>query len=134
RIEDDAERTRLREMVEACVAHQEAPNIENGGYIIRTAAEGASLDALRADMLFLNKLWESVQSGMKNAKAGTLVHEDLPLPVRILRDLLDSEVEQVRVDSKMTWERMREFTQMFIPDMTNRIELYGGDRPIFDFY
>src|SRR5690606_6599478 len=60
RIEDDAERTRLREMVEACVAHQEAPNIENGGYIIRTAAEGASLDALRADMLFLNKLWESV--------------------------------------------------------------------------
>ncbi|HEX7046448.1 MAG TPA: ribonuclease G [Gammaproteobacteria bacterium] len=135
RIEDDTERTRLREMVETCVAHQETPlHIENGGYIIRTAAEGASMDALRADMMFLNRLWESVQHQMKNSKAGSLVHEDLPLPVRILRDLLDSGVEQVRVDSNMTWERMREFTQMFIPDMTDRIELYSGDRPIFDFY
>ncbi|HEX6928448.1 MAG TPA: ribonuclease G, partial [Gammaproteobacteria bacterium] len=135
RIEDEAERTRLRETVNACLVHQGTPpDTIQGGYIVRTAAEGASLDALRADMMFLNKLWEAVQGQSRGAKAGQLVHEDLPLPVRILRDLLDSEVEQVRVDSKTTWDRMRDFTEMFIPEMTDRIEQYTGDRPIFDFY
>jgi len=135
RIEEEVERARLKEIVETSIAHQEHPSgMPQGGYIVRTAAEGAPLDALRADMIFLNKLWESVRTQARNAKAGQLVHGDLPLPVRILRDLLDSGVEQVRVDSRMTWEQMRGFTEMFIPEMTNRIEHYTGERPIFDFY
>ena len=135
RIEDEAERARLKHIVETSLEHQERPaEMPQGGYIVRTAAEGAPLDALRADMMFLNKLWESVRTQAVGAKAGKLVHGDLPLPVRILRDLLDSGVEQVRVDSRMTWDQMRDFTEMFIPDMTDRIEHYTGDRPIFDFY
>lgn len=135
RIEEEAERARLKEIVETSIAHQEHPTgMPQGGYIVRTAAEGAPLDALRADMIFLNRLWESVQTQAREAKSGQLVHGDLPLPVRILRDLLDSAVEQVRVDSKMTWEQMRRFTEMFIPEMTNRVEHYTGERPIFDFY
>lgn len=132
RIEDESERIRLKGIVETSVEHQETP--AQGGYIVRTAAEGAPLDALRADMMFLNKLWETLQQQARAARAGQLVHGDLPLPVRILRDLLDSDVEQVRVDSKLTWEQMRDFTEMFIPEMTNRVDHYVGDRPIFDFY
>ncbi|MDX1443993.1 MAG: ribonuclease G [Gammaproteobacteria bacterium] len=132
RIEDESERERLKAALETAIEHHE--DDLPGGYIVRTAGEGAGLDALRADMLFLNRLWQSVQGSSSAAKAGELVHEDLPLPVRILRDLLDSDVKQVRVDSTMTYERMCEFTNRFIPDMTARIEHYSGDRPIFDFY
>lgn len=135
RIEDETERERLRSALETSIEHREGESETGaGGYIVRTAGEGAGLDALRADMLFLNRLWESVQASAQTASAGALVHEDLPLPVRILRDLLDSDVKLVRVDSKITYERMREFTEMFIPDMTSCVEHYSGDRPIFDFY
>lgn len=136
RIEDEDERNRLREVVEMSIAQspEQANGMMPGGYIIRTAAEGASLDALRADMMFLNRLWERVRQRSREARAGELVHGDLPLPVRTLRDFLDSDVEQVRVDSRAAWEEMRKFTEMFIPEMTSRIEHYTGDRPIFDFY
>lgn len=126
RIDDPAERERLTE----CLT-QFLPS-DHGGYIVRTAGEGASADAIRADMLFLQKLWEMIRT--QNAAAGTLVHEDLPLPVRVLRDFLDADVEQVRVDSAPVHARMVEFAQMFLPELAGRIELYQGARPIFDLY
>jgi ribonuclease G len=129
RIEDEAERERLRSLVEIC-----ATDLPPAGYIVRTAAEGASLDALRADMLFLQKLWESVSKAAETTPAGQLVHEDLALPLRVLRDLLSPEIEKVRVDSKAWYERMRDFAQRFIPQMAPMIELYEGPRPIFDLY
>lgn len=129
RIEDEAERERLRGIINTFREHHGA-----GGYIIRTAAEGAALEALRADMLFLNRLWESVQKHAGECRAGELVHEDLPLPVRILRDMLDTGVEVVRVDSAQAFERMRAFAEMFIPEFAPRIEQYTGKRPIFDLY
>ncbi|MDX1454531.1 MAG: ribonuclease G [Gammaproteobacteria bacterium] len=131
RIEDEDERARLKEVVTTCLEHEDNPE---GGYIVRTAGEGASLDAIRADMLFLNRLWESIREQSPSAKPGTLIHGDLPLPVRILRDLLDSNVEKVRVDSRETFASMQAFTEHFIPDMASRVELYAGERPIFDFY
>ncbi|MGD8339306.1 MAG: ribonuclease G [Gammaproteobacteria bacterium] len=129
RIEDEAERERLRSLVQSCVG-------ETGqtGYIVRTAAEGASLEALRADMLFLQKLWESISKAAETAPAGGLVHEDLSLPLRVLRDLLSPEIERVRVDSRPWFERMRNFAGQFIPQMVPMIELYEGSRPIFDLY
>jgi ribonuclease G len=129
RIEDPAERERLKRTVEGFM-----DGSASGGYIVRTAGEGAAPEALRADMLFLNRLWESIGEQAGRAKSGELVHEDLPLPVRILRDLLGDEVETVRVDSRMTSEKMRAFCDMFIPGMARRIELYPGPRPIFDLY
>ena len=128
RIEDAAERGRLQDLVKLFA------DGTRGGYIVRTAAEGAPAEALRADMLFLAKLWQSVATRAADTPAGQLVHADLPLSLRILRDLFDGEVEQVRVDSATTYARMREFASMFVPEMAPRIAHYDGVRPIFDLY
>lgn len=129
RIETAGERERLKEIVSA---NKERHG--NGGYIVRTAGEGALPDALRADMLFLNRLWESIQVQSREKKPGQLIHEDLPLAVRILRDMLGTNVEQVRVDSREAYERMKSFADMFIPELAPRIEHYAGNRPIFDLH
>ena len=129
RIEDEAERERLRSLVESC-----AGDSRQAGYIVRTAAESASIDALRTDMLFLGKLWESISKVADTTPAGQLIHEDLALPLRVLRDLLSPEIERVRVDSREWFERMRDFASRFIPQLESLIELYEGSRPIFDLY
>jgi ribonuclease G len=129
RIEDEAERLRLRDSI-TTYAVPNAP----GGYIVRTAAEAASADALRADMLFLQKLWAVLNEKSSAARAGSLVHEDLPLALRVLRDVVSSGVDKVSVDQPATHERMIEFARTFMPDLSGRIELYSGDRPIFDLH
>jgi ribonuclease G len=101
---------------------------------VRTAAEGADVEALRADMLFLEKLWEAVEENAKRARPGELVHEGLALPLRVLRDLVTPEMERVRVDSESACARMREFAERFIPNMATKIEWYSEPRPIFDLY
>jgi ribonuclease G len=131
RIDDEGERQRLRELVTDLLTHG---GDEEGGYIIRTAAEGAVAEALRADMLFLQRLWEVVQQRAAQVPAGTLVHEDLPLEARLLRDLLSPDMERVIVDSHLAYERMAGFARMFMPDLAERIERYAGNRPIFDLY
>ncbi|HEY1992630.1 MAG TPA: ribonuclease G, partial [Gammaproteobacteria bacterium] len=127
RIEDETERERLKRHIEDF-----APGHAPGGYIARTAAEGAEPEALRADMLYLNKLWESVRQDATAAQPGGLVHEDLPLAVRILRDLSGEPVQRVRVDSAETAGRMRQFTSSFIPAMGERITLHEGPKPLFE--
>lgn len=129
RIDDDAERERLRALVESLRSESSA-----AGYIVRTAAEGAAGDALRADMLFLQKLWSAIEETATKVEAGQLVHEDLPLPLRVLRDLLSPAMERVRVDSSEVFQRMREFAERFIPQMAPMIELYSEPLPIFDLY
>ena len=127
RIEDQPERARLKELLESF-----APALAPGGYIARTAAEAAGPEALRADMLFLNKLWDSIKLQAETTRAGELAHEDLPLALRILRDLSGNGVQSVQVDSAETAARMRQFTDMFVPEMTARISEYREARPIFE--
>ena len=129
RIEEESERTRLRTLVEAFM-----PAEHVGGYIVRTVAEGVAPEALRADMLFLQRLWEVVSEAGHRAPAGTLVHEDLPLHVRVLRDLLGPDVERVQVDSPPAYERMLDFARTFMPESEPRIEFYRGNRPILDLF
>jgi len=129
RIEDDTERERLRSLVESI-----APENSTAGYIVRTAAEGASVEALRADMIFLEKLWGSIEETAEQVQAGELVHEDLPLPLRVLRDLVSPDIERVRVDSEPLYTRMKEFAERFVPQMAPMIGLYPEERPIFDLY
>jgi ribonuclease G len=129
RIEDEAERERLRGLIES-FCDDEA----SAGYIVRTAAEGASAEALRADMRFLAKLWQAIEEAAARAGAMELVHEDLPLALRVLRDLLGAEMERVRVDSEPVYDAMKEFAEKFIPQMSPMIEHYTRDRPIFDLY
>jgi len=129
RIENEGERQRLREAVQSAVVDGEA-----GGYIVRTAAEGAASEALRADMLFLRRLWEVLDANAHSARAGTLVHEDLALPLRLMRDLVGEGVDRVLVDHDATCDRMREFATTFMPALGARVERYAGSRPIFDLH
>jgi ribonuclease G len=129
RIENEDERQRLREAVQSTVVEGDA-----GGYIVRTAAEGAAPEALRADMLFLRRLWEVLDAMARTARPGTLVHEDLALPLRLMRDLVGEGVDRVLVDHEATCDRMREFATTFMPALGARVERYTGSRPIFDLH
>ncbi len=130
RIENDAERVRLREELDGLLDGDE----QSGGVIVRTVAEGASRDTLRADLEFLRKLWAVVQVECRRGKLNTLIHEDLPLPLRILRDLVTSDVERILVDSETDFEKMKAFTQSFLPELEPMLELYKRRRPIFDLH
>jgi len=129
RIEDEQERERLRSVIEElCDPAQKI------GYIVRTAAEGAPDEALRADVELLGKLWRAIEATARDSGPRELVYEDLPLPQRVLRDLLGADMERVRVDSEDVYEEMRQFAEKFIPELAPVIEHYAGDRPIFDLY
>jgi ribonuclease G len=127
RIEDEAERTRLKGLLAQLVTEG-----AGGGYIVRTAAQGASAESLRADMSYLARLWEHVRSRAAQVPPGTVVHEDLPLSLRVLRDELARGVSRVLVDSPREHARMHEFAAEFMPEAAPVIELYAGPRPIFD--
>jgi ribonuclease G len=129
RIEAEAERKRLRDAVQSHIQPGDA-----GGYIVRTAAEGAGGEALRADMLFLRKLWEVLTAKAGTAAQGTLVHEDLPLPLRLMRDLVGEGVDRVLVDNERTCAEMRDFAATFMPGLAAKVEFYAGSRPIFDLH
>jgi ribonuclease G len=129
RIEDEAERARLKALV------AEANPVETtGGYIVRTAAQGASVDQVREDIQYLGRLWQHVKDKGMRARAGELVYEDLPLPTRILRDELARGVDRVLVDNATSHASMLEFAAGFMPDSTTAIDLYAGQRPIFDLH
>jgi ribonuclease G len=130
RIELDGERERLRSTLELLLATENAA----GGFIIRTAAEGATTDALRDDMLFLVKLWKSIEEKTARAASGELVYEDLPLPLRVLRDSSSPAIARVRVDSEPMFEQVKAFAEHFVPHLAPLIELYTEARPIFDVY
>jgi len=130
KIEDEGERARLRDIL---TRFAEASGV-NAGFIARTAAEGVSEEDLHADMRFLARLWNSIQERAAAAPAKQLIHEDLPLALRALRDLINPEVEKVRIDSRSTWEKAQRFAAKYIPDQRSSIEYYPGERPIFDLY
>jgi len=127
RIEEEAERTRLK-----TVLAQLLPPGASGGYIVRTAAQGASAEALREDMAYLAKLWDHVRARAGEVPPGSVVHEDLPLWLRVLRDELGRGVSRVLVDSPREHERMQQFAAAFMPEAAPVIELYAGARPILD--
>jgi ribonuclease G len=130
KIEDEAERTRLKAILEVLVPEL-APQ---WGVIARTAAEGAGSEALRHDLLFLTRLWNSVAQQLQLAQPGQLVHDDLPLSMRILRDLLCTSVERVRIDNADEARRVQQFAEIFVPEAADKIEPYCGQAPIFDLY
>ncbi|HEX7236367.1 MAG TPA: ribonuclease G [Gammaproteobacteria bacterium] len=129
RIDDETERERLR-----CIVEEIKADAGPAGYIIRTAAEGASREALQADLQFLHKLWKSIEEKAVATPSGGLVYEDLPLPLRVLRDSSSPDIARVRVDSEATFGKLKEFAEHFVPRLAPLIELYVEPRPIFDVY
>jgi ribonuclease G len=130
RIEDEAERERLRTVVEEILAERDL----QCGAIVRTVAEGAGKEALLADLRYSLKLWEVVKERCSKRSVKTLIHEDLSLPLRVLRDMVTDDVERVLVDSESDYEAMQEFAMTFLPDASPDIEYYKRRRPIFDLH
>ena len=126
RIADEKERDRLRELVEAI-----APK---GGVIVRTAGEGASEASLRADLDYLHRLWQEVQKNYEKRKQPGLIHAELDVELRALRDLLSEEVDRVIVDDEDSYKRVLAFVSQFMPKYKNKIQLYRDARPLFDLY
>ena len=129
KLEDEAERERLKESIKKLM-----PEVEGGGYIVRTVAEGISETAVKADMVFLKKLWKSIQERAKQVKPASLVYEDLPLVMKMMRDIADSNINAILIDSRETHQKVLKFARKFIPSLAPRIEYYPGERPIFDLY
>ena len=131
KIEDEEERQRLKDLL---TPTDEDSNHNGGGFIARTAAEGASEESLKADIKFLSRLWLSINKRISESQSPVLIHADLPLAIRAMRDFVGPEVEKVRIDSRSTWQKSVDFAQGFIPEMAAKIEYYPGERPIFDLY
>lgn len=129
RIEDKAECDRLKLAVEGLLKEDKP-----GGFIIRTAAEGVAIEEIASNYAYLIKLWGAIKHAMSRAKVGEIIHADLPLELRALRDYINSKTEKVRVDNPGTFERGQVFVRDFVPMMTGKIELHVGERPLFDLY
>ncbi len=133
RIEDEEERERLRNIVENRPDAETGDNPQ-GGFIIRTAAEGYGEDEIQADVHFLERLWKSVERRCKEAKERTVIYEDLPLFMRTMRDFVRPEIEKIRIDSRENFTKLKEFVHEFVPSLEARVEYYPGERPVFDLY
>jgi ribonuclease G len=129
RIENEGERERLRAAVQAGV-----PENDTAGFIVRTAAEVATPEALQSDMSYLRRLWEYIRQKGLRTQPGRLVHADLALHLRILRDLLRPDVDRILVDSPEAHREMVEFATTFMPDAIPRIELYTEAKPLFELH
>jgi ribonuclease G len=129
KINDEPTRERLRNLVREAMQ----PG-EGGGFILRTLAETATEDEIETDIRYLRRVWAVCQERMRTAPVGSLLHEDLPLAIRAMRDLARAQVEKIRIDSRETFVKARDFAIEFIPEVAHQIEYYPGERPIFDLY
>jgi len=127
RIEEAEERERLHGLVEKI-------RPEGMGAIVRTAAEGRSEAELKADMDYLLRLWETVRKKSDVSNAPTLIHRELSLSLRAVRDLFTADMDRIVVDSEEEYVRIRNFASQFFPRVQDRIELYSGPQPVFDHY
>lgn len=127
RIEDEGERKRLKEIVSR-IKPPEA------GFIVRTASEGRTEEDLSMDLNFLLKLWERVQHKKLNAPVPSIIHSDLDICLRAIRDLYTKDVGKVVVDSAKEYNELIEFIETFIPQLKYSIEFYEAEEPIFDAY
>jgi len=127
KIESETERTQLRARLQALV-----PAEEKGGFIVRTQAEGASDQEMSADLEYLRKLWSSVQEAARSNPVPTLLHRDLTLAQRVLRDMVDPNTGTIQVDSRTTTADLQEWAKRYTPSVADRIRHYSGERPLFD--
>ncbi len=126
KIASAEERSRLRHLV------NDAKGSAGGGFIVRTAASTASPDEVRADVEFLTKTWSEIKSNSEQRKAPSLLHRDLNLVERILRDFLSSDYTAIWVDTEEEYTKILEFVSHFQPALANRVKLFTKPTPIFE--
>ncbi|HYV24695.1 MAG TPA: Rne/Rng family ribonuclease, partial [Pyrinomonadaceae bacterium] len=131
KIDSDSERTRLRKLIQKIHADEGSPA---GGFIVRTAGVGASEEELRADAQYLLRTWQDMRKNAEKSKAPALVHRDLDLVQRILRDQLSEDFTAIRIDSEDEYQRIVEFVNRMQPKLVKRVKLYTRDEPILEAY
>ena len=105
-----------------------------GGFILRTNAEEASDAELADDIAYLRKTWAGIRERAQANPPGTLLHQDLSLAERVLRDLSNESTHTIRIDSGLQYDKLKAFGDTFMPRSAAKLELYRGERPIFDLF
>ena len=126
KIESDSERRRLKEILLS------EKGDAAGGFIVRTAASGASEEELRSDLRFLLNLWADIKQRSESSKSPALIYHDLNLVERILRDQVTDNFSAIWVDSEENYERILRFLQRFQPSLIRRVKLYTKETPLFE--
>jgi ribonuclease G len=128
KISSDEERQRLKRILTS------ERGDSSGGFIVRTAAEGASEEELRSDLRFLMHLWDEIKQRSENSKSPALIYHDLSLIERILRDQINANFSSIWVDSEADYERIVRFLNRFAPTMVRRVKLYTKETPLFEHF
>jgi ribonuclease G len=125
RIESEEERKRLKEIAGSLLSG-------DGGFILRTASEGRSKREIQRDLRFLTRLWRRLQKRAESAAAPSLIHQDLDLIARSIRDFFTPETEQLVIDSSKDYRRVVDFVGQFMPRLKSKIILHSGAEPLFE--
>jgi ribonuclease G len=126
RLEDD-ERSRLKEILRKLA-------VKEGGVIVRTAAEGASEDDIERDLVFLQRLWKSIQAKAKTASAPELIYQEAELPLRVTRDLFTGDFERALVDNDQAFKRITGYLKKTSPHMVERVVRYRDKTPLMEAF
>jgi len=126
KISSEEERQRLKRII---LSERENGH---GGFIVRTAAQGANEDELRADIRFLKGLWNEIKTRAENGKSPALIYHDLNVVERVLRDQVTSDFNTIWVDSEQEYERILRFANRFQPALVKRVKLYTKETPLFE--
>ncbi|HRD97659.1 MAG TPA: ribonuclease G [Rubrivivax sp.] len=125
-------REQLRTRMQALVGKPEDGG--GGGFILRTNAEEASDTELADDIAYLRRAWTLIREKAQNKPPGTLLHQDLSLAERVLRDLVNDSTQSIRIDSRLQCDALKTFGETFMPGTVTKLDLYRGERPIFDLF
>jgi ribonuclease G len=126
KIASEEERQRLKRIIQS-----EREN-GSGGFIVRTAAAGATDEELRADIRFLKNLWTEIKARSESSKAPALIYHDLNVVERVLRDQVSSDFSVIWVDTEQEYERILRFANRFQPALVKRVKLYTKETPLYD--
>jgi ribonuclease G len=125
RIHEESERERLRGIVRGL-------NPPAGGFIVRTNAEGEGEEDLGSDVQFLGRLWAQIQERYEQASAPSVIHEEMDLTFRVVRDLFSPDIEEFVVDTPDAYAKCVEYATSLVPALADRVKLYEGPAPVFE--
>ena len=125
--------TEEREAIKARLAKL-MPADEKGGIIVRTSAQDASDTELTHDMLYLRTAWEKIRQLLNQKAAPSLLYQDLNLSERVLRDSAGEQTKQIRIDSAENFEKLKTFSSLYTPNLTDKLTLHRGERALFDLF
>jgi ribonuclease G len=131
-IEDPLERERLQRLLVAGLAAENMDEV--GGFILRTAAEGVGPEEITVDLRFLKRLWVAISRRAKDAQKAELLYEELPLHLRVVRDMARPSFDRIVIDSRECFVALQQFCGAYMPEMAGLLEHFSGERPLFDLY